>query len=68
MTRRRQQTPNPEEPRQGVSPPEKEELAANIDQVGEWFTKTVEREQEEQEGRPKAFEPGEEGVEQPLGE
>jgi len=51
--------------------PEKREkdlpLAGNVDAIAEWFTKTVQQEQEQQENLSSSFEPGE-GVEEVLGD
>lgn len=41
--------------------------AANIEQIGKWYSKTAQKEQEKQESQIKEFESGE-GIEEVLGD
>lgn len=59
--KRHRPEPEPEQPERERRP------AADLGAVGDWYANTAQREQEEQEERPKEFESGE-GVEEVLGD
>jgi hypothetical protein len=53
--------------RSGPESERKRKPAADLGVIGDWYSNTAQREQEEQEEHPKAFEPGE-GIEEVLGD